>query len=76
MMDHFTYTSPSLDDAEVDRRAVALVQAHLDGLPVGQARQILQRAERWMDALTTVDCSASDFPQAVEALRGAAAESA
>ncbi|MCC4116387.1 hypothetical protein LLG90_13585 [Aromatoleum toluclasticum] len=44
------------------------VLRHLSGGSVNQVRLVLRRAEFWLDATTTLDCDATSFQQADEAL--------
>ncbi|ONU48699.1 hypothetical protein [Burkholderia cenocepacia] len=69
------YTTIHLDDFEAERRALEIIKAHLAGLPVGQARRVLKRAEFWIDATTIVDCDANEFQRAYEELQRAGSES-
>jgi hypothetical protein len=67
------YETPSLAEWHVDMLALAIVQL-LDELPVGVARKVLRRADFWIDAVQRVNCRASEFQQAVAALRAASPE--
>ncbi|WP_342705071.1 hypothetical protein OHZ10_28275 [Burkholderia arboris] len=70
-----SYTTIHLDEFEAEQRALEIIRLHLTGLPVGQARRVLRRAEFWIDATTFVDRDASEFQRAYEELQRAGSES-
>lgn len=68
------YTSPGLEEIELTRTALVIIEKHLHGIPVGQARQILRQAEFLIDATTGIDCEASEFRKACAGFDRAAVE--
>lgn len=63
-----TYETPSLAEGHVDMLAMTIVQL-LEDCPIGAARQVLRRAEFWIDATHRVAPSSTEFQKAVAALQ-------
>lgn len=55
------------ENKTADVLALSLLKG-LSGLNVSQARQVLRRAEFWLEATSTFDAEASEFQRADEAL--------
>lgn len=55
------------DERMADLLAMELLKG-LSGATASQVRQVLRRAEFWLDATTRLDCAATSFQQADEAL--------
>lgn len=69
------YASPALSDDEMNVQALALLR-QFDGQPLPVVRQVLQRAEFWLGAVSTLHCGpATEFARAVEGWTSAAGES-
>lgn len=60
------YETRDMDGNRVNELALEILR-QFDGMGVNVARRILRRAEFWLDATSTVDCStSSEFQRAVE----------
>lgn len=60
------YSSPGLSRDDANRRALELLRP-FHGQPVAVIRQVLRRADQWLEAVTTLDCGRStEFARAVE----------
>lgn len=74
-MPEMTYETPSLTRDQADAMALTLLRS-MQGIPVSIVRQVLKRADFWIDALTVLECGpATEFARAFEALQRAADES-
>lgn len=70
-----SYESPWFEkDEEAEVLALELLK-RLDGMPVAMIRQVLRRAEFWLDATTALDCSATEYQKAFEEYRRVAEKS-
>lgn len=70
------YASPALSEEEANVLALELLQA-FDGRPLPVVRQVLQRAEFWLGAVSTLRCGpATEFARAVEGWTRAAGKEA
>ncbi|SDI51999.1 hypothetical protein SAMN05660652_03572 [Propionivibrio dicarboxylicus] len=69
------YETPSLPDEEANLSALILLR-QFDGMPTPIVRQVLRKALFWLDAVTTLDCSAAtEYSKAVEGWKRDPAES-
>lgn len=66
------YETPGMTNDQIDSVALAVLKT-MNGFPVHVIRQVLNRAEFWAGAVTTLDCGpATEFARAFEALQRAA----
>ena len=72
--DEKNWTSAGFQKNGEARIALRLLE-QLNGLTVGQIKQVLHQAEILLDATTVHDCSATSFQQAAEGYRRVSGES-
>lgn len=72
-------SAPHYETLDIGREATDVLALNLlkllDGLTVASVREVLHRAEFWLDAVSTLNCGkATEFARAVEGLRSAVGE--
>ncbi|AVX39797.1 hypothetical protein DA391_20335 [Yersinia massiliensis] len=70
-MSETSYSSIALDNSEISKLAINIIKQHLSGLPVGQARQVLNEVVLLIDATMLIDCETSEFHRACEGFQDA-----
>lgn len=70
-MSEASYSSIALDNSEISKLAINIIKHHLGGLPVGQARQVLNEVAFLIDATMLIDCETSEFQRAYEGFQNA-----